>query len=291
MISKIINPFVGLVLGVFVVVGSQAVFTVHETEQVIVLQFGNPVHVYQEPGLKFKIPFVQNLKYLDSRILQVDPEPEELLLADQKRLVVDTFLRYKISDPLLFYKTLNSEYAAKRRLQEQVNSSLRSNLGKVNLLDILSSARTKIMANIQEEVNADVERLGLTVVDVRIVRADLPTETSQAIYARMVSEREREAAEARAQGQEMAQQIRSKAERERTVLIAEAEKKAQIARGNGDEQAIKIFAEAFEQDAEFYGFYRSLEAYKNSLGADNTTLLLSPDSEFFRYFQEKKVGK
>ncbi|MBK67453.1 MAG: HflC protein [Rickettsiales bacterium] len=291
MISKIVNPIVGIIIGLAVVIASQSVFTVNETQQVIVLQFGNPVHVYQEPGLKFKIPFVQNLKYIDSRILEVDPEPEELLLADQKRLVVDTFLRYKISDPLLYYKTLNSENAAKRRLQEQVNSSLRSNLGKVNLPDVLSSVRTSIMAQIQEEVNADVERLGLTVADVRIVRADLPTETSQAIYARMVSEREREASEARAQGQEMAQQIRSKAERERTVLIAEAEKKAQITRGVGDEEAIKIYADAFQQDEEFYGFYRSLEAYRKSMNKDNTTLVLSPESEFFRFLKDKRLGQ
>lgn len=291
MAKKIVTPVLGIIVAVGLVLASQSFFTVNEKQQVLVLQFGNPVHVLQEPGLKFKIPFIQNLKYLDRRILEVDPEPEEVLLADQKRLVVDTFLRYRISDPLLFYKTLQTEMAAKRRLQEQVNSSLRSNLGKVNLLDILSPARAEIMAQIQKEVNDDVERLGLTVADVRIVRADLPEETSQAIYARMVSEREREASEARAQGQEMAQQIRSKAERERTVLIAEAEKRAQIARGKGDEKAIAIYANAFEQDPDFYAFYRSLEAYQKSLGAEDTTLILSPDSEFFKFFKDKQVGR
>lgn len=286
--SSVMKPIILFVIAVGFVVGSQSMFTVDETEQVLVLQFGNPVNVVQEPGLQFKIPFIQNLKYIDKRILDVDPEPEELLLADQKRLVVDTFLRYKIADPLLFYKTLTTETAARRRLQEQVNSSLRSNLGKVSLPQILSPEREAVMMNIRQEVNKDVERLGLTVTDVQVVRADLPEETSQAIYARMVSERQREASEARAQGQELAQQIRSKAERERTILLAEADKRAQIIRGQGDEKAIEIYANAYNKDKDFYSFTRSLEAYRKSLQGDGTTLLLSPDSEFFDYFKAQK---
>ncbi len=286
--NNVMKPIALFVVAIGLIVGSQAVFTVDETEQVLVLQFGNPVNVISKPGLKFKIPFIQNLKYIDKRILDVDPEPEELLLADQKRLVVDTFLRYKISDPLLFYKTLTTEVAARRRLQEQVNSSLRSNLGKVTLQQVLSPEREAVMLSIREEVNRDVERLGLSVTDVQVVRADLPEETSQAIYARMVSERQREAAEARAQGQELAQQIRSKAERERTVILAEAEKRAQIIRGQGDEKAIEIYANAYNKDKEFYSFTRSLEAYRKSLKGNDTTLLLSPDSEFFDYFKQQK---
>lgn len=286
--TSVMKPIMLFVVAVGLIIGSQSVFTVDETEQVLVLQFGNPVNVINKPGLQFKIPFIQNLKYIDKRILDVDPDPEELLLADQKRLVVDTFLRYKIADPLLFYKTLTTESAARRRLQEQVNSSLRSNLGKASLPQILSPEREQVMVSIRQEVNKDVERLGLTVTDVQVVRADLPEETSQAIYARMVSERQREASEARAQGQELAQQIRSKAERERTILLAEADKRAQIIRGQGDEKAIEIYANAYNKDKEFYSFTRSLEAYRKSLKGDGTTLLLSPDSEFFDYFKDKK---
>lgn len=270
-------------------VANSTFFTVHETEQVLVLRFGNPVRVIQEPGLKFKIPMVENLISIDRRILEVDPRPEELLLQDQKRVVVDTFLRYRIEDPLLFYQALGSENAAVRRLQEQVNSSLRSNLGNVTLMDVLSERRGPVMERIRDEVNVDVKRLGLEVADVRIVRADLPKETSQAIFNRMVSEREREASEARAQGQEMAQEIRSKAEKERTVLLAEAENKAQTTRGLGDEKAIEIYASAFEKDKDFYGFYRSLEAYRKGLNGDNTTLILSPEGDFFKFLNKGSV--
>lgn len=286
--SFLLSPVTLIVFVALLFTAFNSFFVVHETKQVLVLRFGNPVRVHQEPGLKFKIPFVENLVSLDNRILDVDPRPEEVLLKDQKRLVVDTFLRYHIVDPLLFYQTLSSESGAVRRLQEQVNSSLRSNLGRVTLPELLSEERAELMTRIREEVNADVERLGLKVADVRIVRADLPEETSQAIYARMVSERQREAAEARAQGQEMAQQIRSKAERERTVLLAEAEKKSQIIRGQGDEQAIGIYADAFQKDEEFYSLYRSLEAYKKSLANEDTMFVLSPESEFFNHFKAVK---
>ncbi len=277
---------IGLIALLFI--GSQSVFQVHETEQVIVLQFGNPVHVIQNPGLKFKIPFIQNVVSIDKRILEMDPQSEEILLNDQKRLVVDTFLRYTIHDPLKFYQTLQTDFAARSRLREQVNSSLRSNLGKATLAEVLSPAREQLMEKIATEVNADVQRLGLTVADVRIVRADLPKETSEAIFARMVSERQREASEARAEGQEKAQEIRSIADKDRTIIISEAEKKAQIVKGEADAQAIKIYADAFNKDKDFYSFYRSLEAYKKSMKGDNTTFVISPESEFFKFFGTKE---
>lgn len=280
------------ILAVFLIVGLvifiESVYTVDETEQVIVLQFGDPKKVIREPGLQFKIPFIQNLVVYDKRVLEVDPNPEEVLLEDQKRLVVDTFVRYRIVDPLLFYQTLKIEAAAVSRLSNQTNSALRANLGRVTMLDVLSEERATLMARIRSQINENVIRLGMEIVDVRIVRADLPEQTSQSIYARMRSEREREASEARAQGQEMAQQIRSRAERERTVLLAEAEREAQILRGQGDQEAIKIYADAFSVDPKFYHFYRSLEAYRKSMANKDTTLVLTPEGEFFRFFNDFK---
>lgn len=265
---------------------SQTLFIVQETEQVLVLQFGDPVKKHVAPGLKTKIPFIQQAKVFDKRVLDVDPLPEEVILADQKRLVVDTFARYRITDMLEFSKSLQTEQQAASRLNNIINSSLRSTLGSTTLNDILSEKRPAIMAAIRQQVNNSVNRLGIEIVDVRIGRADLPEQTSQSIFARMRTEREREAAEFRAQGQEQAQEIRSKAERERTVLLAEAEKQAQIARGQGDEQAITTYAAAFKKDPEFYAFYRTMEAYRQSLSGDSTTLILSPDGDFFRFFKD-----
>ena len=220
--------------------------------------------------------------------MDADPPPEEIILADQKRLVIDTFARYRISDILLFHKTLNTESQAVTRLSNLINSQVRSRLGNVPLSDILSERRAEIMTNISQSVNREAQRFGIEIVDVRIGRADLPEQTSQAIYARMRSEREQEAAEFRAQGQELAQQITARADRERTVLISEARKNSEIIRGEGDQQAIKIYADAYSVDPDFYAFYRSLAAYKKSLDGENSTLVLSPDSEFFRFFQNSR---
>lgn len=279
---------IGIIVLVAAFLVTQSAFIVPETKQALVLQFGDPKAQYTEAGLKFKIPFIQNVRFFESRILDVDPAPEELILADQKRLVVDTFSRYKIDDMLLFYQKLGTEEQAVSRLKNQITSSLRSVLGNVSLLDILSIKRVEIMNDISKQVNEEAHRLGIEVVDVRIVRADLPPETSQSIYARMRSEREREAAEFRAQGQEMAQEIRSKADKERTILLAEAEKEAQMLRGQGDEQAIRIYAEAFSKDPEFYSFYRTMEAYRESLSDKDTTLVLSPEGDFFRFFEDRQ---
>ncbi|MBY0431234.1 MAG: protease modulator HflC, partial [Rhodospirillales bacterium] len=213
---------------------------------------------------------------------------EQVILADQKRIEVDTFTRYRISNPLRFYQAVRTEEAARSRLREIISSSLRRVLGSVMLPAILSEERTRIMSEIQEQVAREAEPLGITVADVRLKRADLPDETSQSIYDRMKSERDRQAREARAQGQERAQQIRARAERERTVLLAEAQRQAQILRGEGDAEANRIFAQAFNQDPDFFGFYRSLQAYRTALGDGNTAYVLSPTSEFFRYFDPQQ---
>lgn len=274
----------GAVIAAAAFLGSNALFVVNEARQALVLQFGQPVRVVQEPGLKFKVPFIQNVVLMDRRVLDLDPPVEQVILADQKRLDVDAFARYRIVDPLRFFQSVQSEVAAEGRLNNIVNSSLRRVLGSATLLAVLSDERARIMNDIRTQVNTEAKRLGLEIVDVRIRRADLPEETSQAIFARMRSERVREASEARAQGQEQSQQIKSRADRERTVILAEAQRDAQIMRGEGDNQALGIIAKATSPDPQFYAFYRSLEAYRGALNDRNTTMALSPTSEFFRYF-------
>lgn len=275
---------IGIAVVALGVVVTSSVFTVNEAQQALVLQFGEPRRVIQEPGLKFKIPFIQEVRILDRRVLDLDPPVEQVILADQKRLDVDAFARYRIHDPLRFYQTAGTEAVAETRMNATVNSALRRVLGNVTVLAVLSDERAKIMNDIKLQVNAEAQRFGIEIVDVRIRRADLPEETSQSIFSRMRSEREREAAEARAQGQEQAQQIRARAERERTVIVAEAQRDAQILRGEGDNTALKLIVEATATDPDFYGFYRSLEAYRKSFNKDDTTMVLSPTGEFFRYF-------
>lgn len=283
--------FLLILLGLALIGISQSVFIVTERQQTMVIQFGEPVALYTEPGLKFKIPVIQQVMPFEKRALDVDAAPEQVILADKKRIVVDTFARYRITDMLKFYQSLQTIEQANNRLGSIINSTMRSTLGNASLTDILSEKRGNLMLTIRRQVNENVrENYGVEVIDVRISRADLPDETSQAIYARMRTEREREAAEFRAQGQEAAQEIKSKADKERTVLLAEAEKEAQILRGQGDEQAIKIYADAFKKDPEFYAFYRTMEAYKASMSGENTTFILSPDSDFLKFF-ESETGK
>lgn len=274
----------GALLVVVAVIALDSLFVVHQTQQAIVMQFGEPKNVITTPGLKLKVPFVQNVVVYDKRVLDLDPPAESVILADQKRIEVDTFTRFYIANPLRFFQAVTTEAQAKSRLGDIVNSSLRRVLGNMTLPAVLSPERDAIMSQIREQVDTEASALGLAVTDVRIRRADLPEETSQAIYARMQSERQREASEARAQGQELAQQIRSRAERERVVIVAEAQRKAQVSRGEGDSDAIRIYAEAFNRDLEFYSFYRSLQAYRHSLRDSDTTFVLSPNSDFFRYF-------
>lgn len=273
----------GVLVLALVIAASTTLFTVSQTQQAVVLQFGEWKRTIQEPGLKFKAPW-QNAVMIDRRVLDVDPPVEQVILADQKRLEVDAFARYRISDPLRFVQSVGNETAAEQRLAAIVNSSLRRVLGSVTLLAVLSDERVTVMNAIREQVNAEARAFGIDIVDVRIRRADLPEATSQAVFERMRSEREREAREARAQGQEQAQQIRSRAERERTVILAEAQRDAQVLRGEGDNQAIRILADSAGRNPEFFQFYRSLEAYRQALRNDNTSLVLSPNSEFFRFF-------
>ncbi len=273
-----------ILLIVLAIVAASALFTVHQTQQAIVMQFGNPKSVVQEPGLHLKAPFWQNVVYFDARVLDFAPQGEEIITSDRKRMVVDSFVRYRIDDPLQFYQSVGTETRVQSRLAGVVVSSLRRVVGNNSFSSILSEERGDIMLSIQQAVNAEAKEFGIEIVDFRIRRTDLPDANAQSIYQRMRTEREREAKEFRAQGAELAQRIRARADRERTVLLAESKKTAQIRRGEGDADAIRIYAESFGQDPEFFAFYRSMEAYKNALGKDNTTLVLSPDSDFFDFF-------
>ena len=276
------------ILGIIVLVAGvitfSALFTVHQTQQALVLQFGEPKRVVKDAGLHFKLPFIQNVIFLDKRMLAYDGAGEEVIASDRKRLVVDAFLRYRISDPLRFYQTVGNERVAQQRLNALLTSSLRQVIGTVPLESVLTGERSALMGQIAQRVNTEAKDLGIAIADVRIKRADLPEANNQAIYARMKTEREREAREFRAQGAEISQRIRSRADREKTVLIAEAQKQSQILRGEGDGNAVRIFAEAFGTDIDFFTFYRSMQAYRESLGGEDTTMVLSPDSDFFRYF-------
>lgn len=273
--------FLGLVaLGLI----SSSAYIVYQPEQAIVLQFGEPVRWVKEPGLKFKVPLIQNLVFYDTRLLNLDPPAQEVVLNDKKRLDVDSFTRYQIVDPLKFYQTVKTETQARSKLEEIVNSSLRKVLGRVTLTELLSQQRTQIMADISKTVKKDAEAIGVSVADVRIRRADLPMEVMQAINERMKTERQRDAKEFRAKGQQKAQNIRATADKEAAIIVAEAEKQSQILRGEGDKESVAIWNRIVGQDVDFYEFYRSLEAYRKSLGDNETSLVLSPDSQFFKYF-------
>jgi membrane protease subunit HflC len=274
----------GIIVLVIGILAFSTVFTVQQTEQALVLQFGDPKRVLTEPGLKFKVPFLENVVTFDRRILGYDAPVEEIIASDQKRLVVDAFARYRIVDPLLFYQTVGNESVARSRLGPILNSSLRRVFGEVPLANVMTGERAELMVKISALVNEQALAFGINVIDVRVKRADLPEANSQAIYARMRTEREREAREFRAQGAEIGQRIRSRADREKTVLIADAEKESQILRGEGDGERNRIFADAFNQDPDFFAFYRTMQAYGEALGDDRTTMILSPDSQFFRFF-------
>ncbi len=266
------------------VLAYSAAYVVYQPEQAIVLQFGEPVRWVKDAGLKFKIPLIQNVVFYDTRLLNLDPPAQEVVLNDKKRLDVDSFTRYQIVDPLKFYKTVKTETQARSKLEEIVNSSLRKVLGRVTLTELLSQQRTQIMADISKTVKQDAEAIGVSVADVRIRRADLPMEVMQAINERMKTERQRDAKEFRAKGQQKAQNIRATADKEAAIIVAEAEKQSQILRGEGDKESVAIWNKTVGQDVEFYEFYRSLEAYRKSLGDSETSLVLSPDSQFFKYF-------
>jgi membrane protease subunit HflC len=278
------------VLFVFLLVAGAALyasaFIVQQTEQALVLRFGEPVAVITKPGLHWKMPVVDTVDTFDKRILDLDATPQEVTALDQKRLVVDAFARYKIVNPLEFYKTLRFESAVPSRLGPIVESALRGVLGGVNFADIVREDRENLMQRIAQQVNTQAKPLGLEVVDVRIKRADLPEQNAKSVFDRMRAEREREAAEFRSQGVGEANRIRATADREVTVIKADATRKGEQLRGEGDAERNRIFAEAYGKDADFFGFYRSMQAYEQAIKAGDTRLILSPDSPFFKYFND-----
>ena len=285
--KKVLIPFVVILA----FVAYNALFIVQEVNQAIVLQFGDPKKIITKPGLNYKIPFIQNVVFLDRRVLNLDNPPEEVIAADQKRLIVDAFARFKIVDPLKFYISVGNERVARSRLATIINSRIRSVLGTQELATLLSTDRAVHMGTIQNDVNTEAQNFGITIVDVRIKRADLPPANSEAIYARMQTERQREAKEFRAQGAEMAAKITSTADKEVTVILANANKQSEIMRGEGDGKRNKIFAEAFGRDPEFFGFYRAMQSYEKALIGGDTSMILSPDSDFFKFFGKTGVIK
>jgi len=276
-------PFVAAIVGGLLILAGSSLFVVNQAEQALVLRLGAHRATIKEPGLHFKVPFIEDVVRYDLRLLPLDPPAEEIILGDSKRIVVDTFARYRIEDPLKFYQALKNESNARGQMSQVVSSAMRRVMGQVMLPSLLSDERTRIMEDILKEVTERSASYGIIIADVRIRRADLPEETSQSIYDRMKSERERQAKELRAQGYEWGQQIRARADRERTVILAEAERQANFLRAQGDTESSRIFNEAYGKDARFYKFYRSLEAYRTAFAKD-TTLVLSPNSEFFDTF-------
>jgi membrane protease subunit HflC len=266
------------------IAGYTSVFFVHQTQQALVLRLGEPRRVISTPGLQFKLPLVESVVYVDKRILDLDAPAQEIIASDQKRLVVDAFARYKIDNPLKFYQSVGTIDGANSRLAAILNSALRRVLGESTFIQLVRDERANLMSRIREQVDREAENFGIEVVDVRIRRADLPDANSQAVYQRMQTERQREAAEIRAQGAQLAQTIRARADRDVTVILAEALSRGDHIRGEGEGERNRIFAEAFGQDPDFFAFYRSMQAYETGLKANDTRLLLSPDSDFFRYF-------
>jgi len=284
------SNFIGGVLAVLVaavlIVGYSSLFTVYQTQQALVVRLGEPKRVVSEPGLHAKLPFVDSVIFVDRRILDLEAPAQEVIASDQKRLVVDAFARYRIKNPLQFYQTLGSVQGANSQLAILLNSALRRVLGEATFTHVVRDQRADLMERILQLVDKEATSYGIQVVDVRIRRADLPEQNSQAVYQRMQTERQREAAEFRAQGAQRAQEIRSRADREATVLVAEANSRAEQVRGEGDATRNQIFAEAFNKDPDFFAFYRSMQAYEASMKAGDTRLVLKPDNNFFRFFNQ-----
>jgi membrane protease subunit HflC len=275
------------ILGIILVVGaiaaSSALFTVHQTTQALILQFGNPIRVVREPGLHVKVPFLQEAEYYDSRILDLDPPAQEVILADQKRVNVDAFARYRIIDPLEYRKRAQTDVNFRSVFGQRMNAAIRAEIGRILLGDMLTEKRAQVMDIIAEQMKAFAPEFGVEVVDVRIGRTDLPEATAQSVYNRMRSDRVAHAARLRAEGEEQKLRIQAEADRERTVIIAEAQRLSQIQRGEGDGGRNRILGDAYGRDPQFFDFYRSMEAYGKALG-DGTTMVLNPNSEFFRFF-------
>jgi membrane protease subunit HflC len=282
--------FAGWVLAVIVVVvliiGYSSLFTVYQTRQALVVRLGQPLRVVTQPGLHGKLPLLDNVIYIDKRILDLENSSQEVIASDQKRLVVDAFARYRIHDALRFYQTVSSVEGANSRLSPLLNSALRRVLGEATLTQLVRDERAQLMTRVREQLDREAQQFGVTVVDVRIRRADLPEQNSQAVYKRMQTEREREAQEFRSQGTQRAQEIRARADRDVTVVVADATSKSEQTRGEGDAERNRIFAEAYGKDTDFFSFYRSMQAYETGLRQGDTRLVIRPDSEFFRYFAD-----
>jgi modulator of FtsH protease HflC len=281
---KALTAILAVLAAIAAIAGYSSVFFVHQAQQALVLRLGEPRRVISEAGLQYKLPLVESVIYIDKRILDLDNPAQEIIASDQKRLVVDAFARYKIIDPLKFFQSVGTIDGANSRLATVLNSALRRVLGESTFIQVVRDERAGLMARIREQVDREAASFGITVVDVRIRRADLPEANSQAVFQRMQTERQREAAEIRAQGAQLAQTIRARAERDATVIVAEATQRGDQARGEGEGERNRIFAEAFGKDPDFFAFYRSMQAYEAGLKQNDTRLLLAPDSEFFRYF-------
>ena len=279
------NIVILAILAFAIMLTSGFFFVVDQTKQVIVLQFGEPKAVHQTPGLKFKLPFIQNVVYYDSRVLNLDPAQEEVILRDQKRVVVDTIVRYEIKDPLKFFQTTRTELALIDRLGRIINSSVRGVISQYYLIDLLSETRNQIMAEILENVKEDEGNFGIEIVDLRLKRTELTNEVQGNVFDRMRTEREREANLLRAEGQEISQKIKATADREKIEIVAEAEKQSNILRGTGEAARNKILNDAFAEDPEFFEFIRSMEAYADTFEDGSTTMVISPDSHFFEFFE------
>jgi len=277
---------IAVLLLIAAIVGYSALFTVYQTQQALVVRLGKVVRVANEPGLHVKVPFIDSVIDIDKRILDLEAPAQEIIASDQKRLVVDAFARYRIHDPLRFYQTLGSKVAADSQLNILLNSTLRRVLGEVTFIQVVRDERAELMARIRDLIDHEAANYGIEVVDARIRRADLPEQNSQAVYQRMQTERQREAAEYRAQGSQKSQEIRAKADRDVTVLLADATSRAEQIRGQGDSERNRIFADAYNRDQGFFAFYRSMQAYEKSMQHGDTRLVLRPDSDFFRYFSD-----
>ena len=287
------KPFLavfGLIILVVGVTAYGALFTVHQTQQALILQLGNPIRTVPEPGLHFKLPFIQNIEFYDSRILDLDPPVQEVILLDQKRINVDAFARYKIVNPLEFRKRAVTNQNFRQVFGNRLNAAIRAEIGKILLGDMLTEKRSQVMDVISRHMKDQAAEFGTEVIDVRIGRTDLPEATAQAVYNRMRSDRVAHAAKLRAEGEEQKLKIQAIADKDRTIIIAEAQRESEILRGQGEGERNQILGEAFGQDPEFFDFYRSMEAYGEALG-EGTTMVLSPDSEFFRFFGTVKKKK
>ncbi|MFL6798234.1 MAG: protease modulator HflC [Xanthobacteraceae bacterium] len=281
---NLVGGIVAVLLIVVLVIAYSTLFTVYQTRQALVVRLGNPIRIINEPGLNFKVPIFDSVINIDKRILDLENPAQEVIASDQKRLVVDAFARYRIREPLRFYQTVSNIEGANSRLSTLLNSALRRVLGEATLTQVVRDQREQLMARVREQLDTEAQAFGISVVDVRIRRADLPEQNSQAVYQRMITERQREAQEFRSFGLQRAQEIRAKADRDVIVLQADAQSKGEQIRGEGDAERNRIFAEGFGRDPDFFSFYRSMQAYEQGLRSSDTRMLLKPDSEFFRYF-------